>query len=83
MFIYILATDADGDFVMEPIHEVDLSASNHGGNKLRYFIYQRNRYIWLHDHGMFINVQALNERMTINLLMESHTGINKWQQNEL
>lgn len=68
---------------MEPVHEVDLNLSNHRDNKLRFFIYQHNRYVWLSDHGVFINVQTLNEKMTINLLMENTCGINKRQQNEL
>ncbi|CAH2075248.1 unnamed protein product, partial [Iphiclides podalirius] len=80
---YICATDSDGDFVMEPIHEHEFSLSNHRGNKLRYFIYQQNRYIWVNDHDLFINVQALNERVTINMLMENTVGINKRHQNEL
>ncbi|XP_013178033.1 PREDICTED: probable cation-transporting ATPase 13A3 [Papilio xuthus] len=70
-------------FDMEPVHEVDLNLSNHRDNKLRFFIYQQNRYVWLSDHGVFINVQTLNEKMTINLLMENTCGINKRQQNEL
>ncbi|XP_068630367.1 polyamine-transporting ATPase 13A3-like [Battus philenor] len=76
-------SDPEDKFNMVPIHEIDLNLSNHKDNKLRYFIYQQCRYIWLSDHGIFINVQTLNEKMTINLLMENISGINKRQQNEL
>lgn len=79
----ICVTDADGLFVIEKVNEVDLNLLNHRDNKLRYFIYQHSRFIWLHDQGSFINVLALNEKLTINLLMENMSGINKRQQNEL
>ncbi|KAJ0179942.1 hypothetical protein K1T71_004533 [Dendrolimus kikuchii] len=79
----ICVTDADGLFVIEKVNEIDLNLSNHRDNKLRYFIYQYSRFIWLHDQGAFINVLTLNEKLTISLLMENMSGINKRQQNEL
>lgn len=82
-FFFIPVSHPEDKFDMEPVHEVDLNLSNHRDNKLRFFIYQHNRYVWLSDHGVFINVQTLNEKMTINLLMENTCGINKRQQNEL
>lgn len=83
MSLRITVTDADGLFVIERVNEIDLNLSNHRDNKLRYFIYQHSRFIWLHDHGAFINVLSLNEKLTISLLMENMSGINKRQQNEL
>ncbi|XP_013188723.1 polyamine-transporting ATPase 13A3 [Amyelois transitella] len=65
------------------VEEVDLNLSNQRDNKLRYFIYQHSRFIWLHDQGVFINVLILNEKITVALLMENLSGINKRQQNEL
>ncbi|XP_038210252.1 probable cation-transporting ATPase 13A3 isoform X1 [Zerene cesonia] len=79
----ICVIDSEGAFTIEKVETVDLNLSNHRDNKLRYFIYQHSRYIWLNDQGAFINVQALNEKLTINLLMENMSGINKRQQNEL
>ncbi|XP_075970518.1 polyamine-transporting ATPase 13A3-like isoform X2 [Anticarsia gemmatalis] len=79
----ICVTDAEGLFKTEKVHEIDLNLSNHRDNKLRYFIYQHSRFIWLNDQGAFINVLALNEKLTIGLLMENMSGINKRQQNEL
>lgn len=76
-------TDSDGLFYLAQIDEMDLNLSNHRENKLRYFIYQHNRYIWLSDQGAFVNVLALNEKLTICMLMENLTGLNKRQQNEL
>lgn len=79
----ICVTDAEGLFQIEKVHEIDLNLSNHRDNRLRYFIYQHTRFIWLHDQGFFINVLALNEKLTISLLMENISGINKRQENEL
>ncbi|CAH2236992.1 jg9485 [Pararge aegeria aegeria] len=79
----VCVMDGEGSFNIESVHEIDLSISSHTDNKLRYFIYQHSRYIWLNDHGAFINVLALNEKITISLLMENMSGINKRQQNEL
>ncbi|CAB3243695.1 unnamed protein product [Arctia plantaginis] len=79
----ICVTDAEGLFKTEQVHEIDLNLSNHRDNRLRYFIYQHSRFIWLYDSGIFINVLALNEKVTIGLLMENISGINKRQQNEL
>lgn len=79
----ICVTDSDGLFYLAQIDEMDLNLSNHRENKLRYFIYQHNRYIWLSDQGAFVNVLALNEKLTICMLMENLTGLNKRQQNEL
>ncbi|CAG9785123.1 unnamed protein product [Diatraea saccharalis] len=79
----VCVTDADGLFKIEKVRDIDLNLSNHRDNKLRYFIYQHTRFIWLHDQGAFTNVLALNDRLTINLLMENVSGINKRQQNEL
>lgn len=67
---------------MEEVQEIDLNIANHN-NTLRFFIYQHTRFVWLNDQGVFVNVQSLNEKMTINLLMENMSGINKRQQNEL
>ncbi|XP_047526862.1 polyamine-transporting ATPase 13A3-like isoform X1 [Vanessa atalanta] len=79
----LCVTDGEDSFQIEKVNEVDLSLSSHRGNRLRYFIYQHSRYIWLNDNGTFINVLALNEKLTISLLMENMCGINKRQQNEL
>ncbi|XP_059062171.1 polyamine-transporting ATPase 13A3-like [Achroia grisella] len=79
----ICILDGDGLFKIEKIMETELNLSNHKGNKLRYFVYQHSRFIWIHDQGIFINVLMLNERITISLLMENMSGINKRQQNEL
>ncbi|CAK1553646.1 unnamed protein product [Leptosia nina] len=79
----ICVMDAEGTFTIENVEIVDLNLLNHRDNKLRYFIYQHSRYIWLNDQGAFINVQALNEKLTLNILMENMSGINKRQQNEL
>ncbi|XP_049865896.1 polyamine-transporting ATPase 13A3-like isoform X2 [Pectinophora gossypiella] len=80
----VCITDAaEKAFNMEKVTEMDLNLSTHRENKLRFFTYQHSRYIWLHDHGSFVNVVALNEKMTITLLMENNCGINKRQQNEL
>lgn len=82
MFL-ISVSEGEGSFHIEKVNEIDLSLSSHRGNKLRYFTYQHSRYIWLNDNGAFINVLALNEKLTISLLMENMSGINKRQQNEL
>ncbi|XP_045764970.1 polyamine-transporting ATPase 13A3-like [Maniola jurtina] len=79
----VCVTDGEGSFNIESVQEIDLSISSHRDNRLRYFIYQHSRYIWLNDQGAFINVLALNEKVTISLLMENMAGINKRQQNEL
>lgn len=76
-------TDSEGLFKLEKVYEIDLNLQNHRDNKMRYFVYQHSRFIWLHDQGIFINVLALNEKITIGLLMENMAGINKRQQNEL
>lgn len=68
---------------MEKVEEVDLNLSNHRDNTVRYFMYQHTRFIWLKDQGTFTNVQSLNEKLTISLLMENMSGVNKRQQNEL
>lgn len=68
---------------MEEVIEIDLNLSNHRDNRLRYFVYQHSRYIWLQDQGAFINVLALNDKITLSFLMENMSGINKRQQNEL
>ncbi|XP_063379335.1 polyamine-transporting ATPase 13A3-like [Cydia fagiglandana] len=78
----ICVMDAEGSFNMEKVLEMDLNIANHN-NKLRYFIYQHTRFVWLNDQGVFVNVQSLNEKLTINLLMDNMSGINKRQQNEL
>lgn len=75
--------DGEGSFHIETVRELDLSLSNQRENKLRYFVYQHSRYIWLNEYGAFINVLTLNEKVTINLLLENMSGINKRQQNEL
>lgn len=75
--------DGAGSFNIVKVQDIDLSISSHRDNILRYFIYQHSRYIWLNDQGVFINVLALNEKVTISLLMENMSGINKRQQNEL
>ncbi|XP_028179120.1 probable cation-transporting ATPase 13A3 [Ostrinia furnacalis] len=80
---YICVTDADGLFKIEEVKEIDLNLSNQKDNKLRFFIYQHTRFIWMHEQGTFINVLALNEKLTLSLLMEGANGINKRQQNEL
>ncbi|CAH0627196.1 unnamed protein product [Chrysodeixis includens] len=79
----ICVTDAERLYKIEDVLDVDLNLSNHRDNKLRYFIYKHNRFIWLNDQGTFINVLALNEKITIQILMENSSGINKRQQNEL
>ncbi|XP_047019982.1 polyamine-transporting ATPase 13A3 isoform X2 [Helicoverpa armigera] len=79
----ICVIDADGGWTTEKVLEIDLNLSNHKDNRLRYFMYKHNRFIWLNDQGIFINVLALNEKLTIQLLMENMSGINKRQQNEL
>ncbi|XP_041976131.1 polyamine-transporting ATPase 13A3-like [Aricia agestis] len=79
----ICVMDGEKSFKMEKVHEIDLNLSNHKDNKLRYFNFQHTRYIWINDQGAFINVLALNEKLTINLLMENMSGLNKRQQNEL
>ncbi|KAG6448590.1 probable cation-transporting ATPase 13A3 [Manduca sexta] len=79
----ICITDTDGLFEIEKVQEVELNLSNHRENRLRYFVYQHSRFIWLHDQGVFINVLALNEKLPISLLMENMSGINKRQQTEL
>ncbi|XP_048484806.1 polyamine-transporting ATPase 13A3 isoform X7 [Plutella xylostella] len=79
----ICVTDNEGTFKLEKILEIDLNLSNHRDNKVRYFEYQHNRYIWLKDQGIYANVQSLNEKLTLSLLMENMAGINKRQQNEL
>lgn len=81
--VNFIVTDADRLYKIEEVHTVDLNLSNHRDNKLRYFIYKHNRFIWLNDQGTFINVLALNEKLTIQILMENASGINKRQQNEL
>ncbi|KAL4710496.1 hypothetical protein ACJJTC_008898 [Scirpophaga incertulas] len=80
---YVCVTDSDGLFKVNKVTEIDLNLSNHKDNKLRYFAYQHTRFIWLHDQRCYINVSALNERLTINLLLENISGITKRQQNEL
>lgn len=80
---YFLVIDADGVWSTEKVLEIDLNLSNHRDNRLRYFMFKYNRFIWLNDQGIFINVLALNEKLTIQLLMENMSGINKRQQNEL
>ncbi|CAH1644254.1 unnamed protein product [Spodoptera littoralis] len=79
----ICVIDSDGGWTTEKVLEVDLNLSNHRDNRLRYFMFKHNRFIWLNDQGVFINVLALNEKLTIQLLMENMSGINKRQQNEL
>ncbi|KAJ8732100.1 hypothetical protein PYW08_014830 [Mythimna loreyi] len=79
----ICVIDADGVWSTEKVLEIDLNLSNHRDNRLRYFIFKHNRFIWLNDQGIFINVLALNEKLTIQLLMENICGINKRQQTEL
>lgn len=75
--------DSEGTFTIENVEIIDLNLLNHRDNSLSFFIYQHSRYIWLNDQGAFINVQALNEKLTLNILMENMSGINKRQQNEL
>lgn len=83
LFDFFLVIDADGGWSTEVVLEVDLNISNHRDNKLRYFMFKHNRFIWLSDQGIFINVLTLNEKLAIQLLMENMYGINKRQQTEL
>lgn len=80
---YVCITDNEGTFKIETIEQIDLNLSNHKDNKVRYFLYQYTRYIWIKDQGAFVNVQSLNEKLTIPFLMENMSGMNKRQQNEL
>ncbi|XP_022117134.1 polyamine-transporting ATPase 13A3 [Pieris rapae] len=80
---HICVMDSEGTFTIVNVDIIDLNLLNHRDNTLRFFIYQHSRYIWLNDQGAFINVQALNEKLTLNILMENISGINKRQQNEL
>lgn len=74
--------DGNGFFV-EPVKEVELNLSPGRHSKLRYFCYEHTRYIWLSDYASFMNVLTLNEKITISMLYESISGMNKTQQNEL
>ncbi|KAJ2946942.1 hypothetical protein O0L34_g16288 [Tuta absoluta] len=80
----VCVTDAaEKAFNIEKVFQVELNLAYHRDNTLRYFIYQHSRYIWMHDQGQFVNVLTLNEKITLNLLMDNISGINKRQQNEL
>lgn len=83
ILLLFLVTNTQGLFQIEKVLEVDLNLSNHRDNKLRYFVHKHNRFIWINDQGIFASVLALNEKLTIQLLMENMSGINKRQQNEL
>ncbi|OWR45405.1 putative cation-transporting ATPase 13A3 [Danaus plexippus plexippus] len=76
-------TEGEDKFYIEKVHEMDLNLANLRDNKLRYFIFEHSRYVWLKDSGSFVNVSSLNEKLTVNLLMDTLNGINKRQQNEL
>lgn len=79
----ILVTDEKKFFQVEKVTEIELNLTTYKDSHLRYFTYQRNRYVWIHDQANFVNVQDLNERVTIGFLLENISGINKRQQQEL
>ncbi|XP_026328514.1 probable cation-transporting ATPase 13A3 isoform X2 [Hyposmocoma kahamanoa] len=76
-------TDEKKFFQVEKVTDIDLNLTTYKDSHLRYFMYQRNRYVWINDQSSFVNVQALNERVTMGFLLENISGINKRQQQEL
>lgn len=83
LFHLVLVTDEKKFFQVEKVTDIDLNLTTYKDSHLRYFMYQRNRYVWINDQSTFVNVQDLNERVTMSLLLENISGINKRQQQEL
>lgn len=81
--LLVLVTDEKKLFQVEKVTDIDLNLTTYKDSHLRYFMYQRNRYVWINDQASFVNVQALNERVTMGFLLENISGINKRQQQEL
>lgn len=73
----------DGTCKKEQVNDTEISLPIFVDNKVRYFLYQLTRYVWMKDLTSFVNVQTFNEKSTIASLMENTNGLNKKQQSEL